>query len=33
MVKHCTHLLDGDARKPLHELTNLDSILEVLKKS
>ena len=33
VVKNRAHLLDGDARKPLHELRDLDPIFEVLKES
>jgi hypothetical protein len=33
MVENCTHLLDGDAREPLHKLRDLDPIFEVLKES
>ena len=33
MVENRTHLLDGDARKRLHELCNLDPVFEVLKES
>jgi len=30
MVENCTHLLHGDARKPLHKLSNLHPIFKVL---
>jgi hypothetical protein len=33
MVENRTHLLDGDSREPLHELSDLDPIFEVLKES
>jgi hypothetical protein len=32
MVEDRTHLLDDNAREQVHELTNLDSIFQVLKK-
>jgi hypothetical protein len=31
MVENCSHLLDGDAREPLHKLSDFYSIFEVLK--
>jgi hypothetical protein len=31
MVENHTHLLDSDGREPLHKLSNLDPIFEVLK--
>jgi hypothetical protein len=33
MVENRTHLLDGDAREPLHKLRDLDPVFEVLKES
>lgn len=33
MVENRTHLLDRNAREPLHKLRDLDPIFEVLKKS
>jgi hypothetical protein len=33
MVENRTDLLDGDAREPLHKLSDLDPIFEVLKES
>jgi hypothetical protein len=31
MVENCSHLLDGDAREPLHKLSDFYSVFEVLK--
>jgi hypothetical protein len=33
MVENRTHLLDGDAREPLHNLSDLYPVFEVLKES
>jgi hypothetical protein len=33
MVENRTHLLDGDTREPLHELSDLDPVFEILKES
>ena len=33
MVKNCARLFDGDARKPLNKLSDLDPIFQILKES